>query len=147
MNDMGSAVRLLNVACRSAHLVAVSAVLGAVVWGADDDRLWLAIWGALGSGLALLALEAGHGDGWLTEGRALAVAIKLTLLALLPWVPSYRTALLVTVMLIASIGSHMPSYLRHARVLPRRRPNGPVDQAPAGFADVPPAPSWAARGK
>ncbi len=142
-----STARLLNVACRSAHLVAVSAILGAVVWGVDDHRCWLAIWGALASGLALLALEAGNGDRWLTEGRGLAVGCKLALLGLLPWVPSYRAALLVTVMLIASIAAHMPSCFRHARVVRTRRANRPGDHVRVALADGPPARAWPARGE
>lgn len=142
-----SIARLFNVACRSAHLVAVSALLGAVVWGVDDDRLRLAIWGALASGLGLVALEAGNGDRWLSEGRGLAVGIKLALLALMPWIPSYRAALLVTVMLIAAIGSHLPSCFRHARYMALRRVDRAVDHARVALADVPAAGAWAARGE
>lgn len=142
-----SIARLLNVVCRSVHLVAVSIVLGATVWGVGNERLGLAILSALVSGLALLALEAGNGDRWLTEGRALAVAIKLALLAMLPWVPSHRAALLVIVMLVASVGSHMPSGLRHACVVARRRAAPRDERARVARADVPPASAWAARGE
>jgi len=109
-----SSVRLLNVACRTLHLVGVSLLVGGAIWDVDWARLQSALWITLASGLALLLLEVVADQSWLSQGRGLAAALKLGPLCLIPFVPDRRASLLLAVVVIASIGSHMPRWFRHA---------------------------------
>ena len=103
----------MNVGCRTVHLVAVSALLGGVLWGVDAERLGPSLWLAVGSGLGLVALESQARPSWLTEGRGLAVIGKLGLLALAPYAGRHQGLLLVGVVIVASVGAHLPRSLRH----------------------------------
>jgi len=104
---------LLNVGCRTGHLVAVSALVGGTLWGVDAERLGLSLWLAVGSGLGLVVLESQARPSWLVEGRGLAVIGKLGLLALAPYVGRHQGLLLVGVVIVASVGAHLPRSLRH----------------------------------
>ena len=109
-----SRVRLLNVACRSVHLVGVSLLVGGAAWDVEWARLVFALWLTLGSGLALLLLEVVADPGWLGEGRGLAAGLKLAPLGLMPFAPDQRGLLLLAVVVIGAVGSHMPRWFRHA---------------------------------
>jgi len=110
--------RLLNVVCRTVHLVAVSALLGGVLWGVDAERLGPSLWLAVGSGLGLVALESQARPSWLIEGRGLAAIGKLGLLAVTPFAGRHQALLLVGVVIVASLGAHLPRSFRHWSFLP-----------------------------
>jgi hypothetical protein len=115
--------RLLNVACRTVHLLAFAVLLGGHLWGVEASRVRPAFWLAIPSGLALAALEIAADRHWIVEARGLLVALKVGLVALALLVEELRVVLLLVVAVIASIGAHMPRWFRHATVLPvRRRP-------------------------
>jgi hypothetical protein len=109
------ALRLLNVACRTAHLVAVVWLVGGAAWGVGTERLGPALWWTTGTGLVLVGLEvAAAGARWLVEVRGLAVLLKLGVLGALPWVGEARVTVLLAVVVLASAGAHAPRWLRHA---------------------------------
>ena len=93
--------RLLNVGCRTVHLVAVSTLVGGTLWGVDAERLGPSLWLAVGSGLGLVALESQTHPWWLVEGRGLAVIGKLGLLALAPYAGRHQGLLVVAVVILA----------------------------------------------
>jgi hypothetical protein len=106
--------RLLNVGCRTVHLVGVALLVGGVAWNVDPGRLAPALWLTLASGAALLGLEIATGGSWLLEARGLLITSKLGLLLLLPWAEQWRAELLIVVAVIASVGAHAPRWIRHA---------------------------------
>jgi hypothetical protein len=63
------------------------------------------------------------------------IAAKLLLLCLIPWLWPYRVPILIAVIVIASIGSHMPRCYRYYSILDRRL----VTTAEAPFATDAPA--------
>jgi hypothetical protein len=67
-------------------------------------------------------LEAYPSFRWIYEGRGVCVLVKLLLLGSIPWLWQWRVAILALVVVIASVGSHMPGRYRyysfvHGRVL------------------------------
>jgi hypothetical protein len=109
--------RFLNVSCRTVHLAAFGLLLGGHGWGVEADRLLVALWATIGSGLALMLLECLPSARWFFEGRGLLVLLKLGLLLLVPLLWEYRLSLLLAVVAVASVGSHMPARFRHASLL------------------------------
>lgn len=109
--------RLLNISCRTVHLAGFSLLLGGHAWGVQADRLLPALWVTILSGATLMALESHASARWLFEGRGLMVLLKLGLLLVVPFVWEHRVPILLAVVLVASVGSHMPARFRHASVL------------------------------
>jgi hypothetical protein len=120
----GRGRRLLNVACRTVHLLAFAVLLGGHLWGVEAPRVRPALWLAVGSGLALAALEIAADRRWLVEVRGLLVALKLGLVLLLVPLWEGRVAILLVIAVIASVNAHMPRWFRHAPVLRARGPSG-----------------------
>lgn len=125
--------RLANVLCRTVHLVAFGLLLGGHAWGIDADRLLPALWLTVGSGLGLMTLETAASGRWLLEVRGLVVVVKLGLLLLVPAFWEFRVPLLVAVVVIASVSSHMPSWFRHATLVPLPQPAPSVSSAPGSL--------------
>ncbi len=109
-----SSLRLLNVVCRTVHLVGVSLLVGGAAWDVEWPRLVPALWLTLGSGLGLLLLEVAADPRWFGEGRGLAAGLKLAPLSLIPFAPDQRGPLLLAVVVVGAVGSHMPRWFRHA---------------------------------
>jgi hypothetical protein len=105
--------RALGIALRTAHLATFGALLGGHAFGVDPDRLRPFLAATALSGLALVALELASTCEWLLEGRGLAVVAKLAVLAAVPVFWEQRVALLLAVVVIASVTSHMPARFRH----------------------------------
>lgn len=109
--------RLLNISCRTVHLAGFSLLLGGHAWGVEAHRLLPALWVTILSGVTLMALESHASARWLFEGRGLMVVLKLGLLLVVPFAWEHRLPLLLAVVVIASVGSHMPARFRHASLL------------------------------
>jgi hypothetical protein len=116
-DDRRLRIRLLNVACRTIHIVAFAALLGGHLWGVEPDRLRAPLWGTAVSGVALVAVEVVADRRWLLEVRGAMVLLKLGLLLLVPIAWEHRVALLVAVAVVAAVGSHLPGRFRHASVI------------------------------
>ena len=121
--------RLWNIGFRTAHIVVTGALFGGHVFGISADRLLVWLYVTLVSGAALAALEAYPSRSWFHEARGLCVLGKLLLLGSIPWLWSYRVPILVVVVIIASVGSHMPRRYRHYSIW-----HGPVSDDPPGNA-------------
>ena len=109
--------RLLSVACRTVHLAAFGLLLGGHAWGVEAERLLAALWLTAGSGVALVVTESLGSARWLLEGRGAMVLLKLTLLLVVPFAWDLRVPLLLAVVVVASVGSHMPRRFRHRTLL------------------------------
>jgi hypothetical protein len=106
-----------NILTRTAHIAVTGALFGGHVFHVDPDRLLPWLYAVIASGAVLLALEAGWRPLWFHQGRGLAVMAKLALLLTVPTVWPWRVPILAAVIVIASVGSHMPGRFRYYSVL------------------------------
>jgi hypothetical protein len=111
--------RGLNIALRTAHIGAMGVLLGGHAFDVDPGRLKLSLWLVIGTGLALAAVECGPRLLWFHQGRGVMTLTKLALICLVPFAWDYRLPILLAVVVIASVGSHMPARFRYYSVLHR----------------------------
>ena len=110
--------RAWNVALRTAHIAVTGILLGGHVFGAPEADLRSVLSLCLLTGAGLMALGIYPTCLWLFEGRGLMVLLKLLLLGSVPFFWQYRVPLLMVIVVVASVGSHMPSRFRHRVVIP-----------------------------
>ncbi len=114
--------RAWNIAFRTAHLAFTGILLGGHVFDIAEDRLRAILYCCIVTGIALIAIEAYPSCRWFYQGRGIAVLLKLAMICTIPWFWGFRVPILLAVLVIASVGSHMPSRFRyysflHGRVL------------------------------
>ncbi|MDK1024179.1 MAG: hypothetical protein QGD92_08115 [Gammaproteobacteria bacterium] len=114
--------RVLNIAFRTAHIGVTGVLFGGYVFDVAAEQLLIWLYATILTGAVLIAIEAYPHWWWFYQGRGLAAIAKLLLLCLVPWLWDYRIPILVVVIVIASVGSHMPARFRyysfvHQRVL------------------------------
>ena len=109
--------RAMNIALRTAHICTAGGVAGGHVFDIAPERLLSWTWPAVFTGAALMILEAYPSWRYVCEGRGALVVGKLALLCLIPWQWNARVPVLIAVMVIGSIGSHMPKKYRYYPVL------------------------------
>jgi hypothetical protein len=113
--------RAWSIGFRTIHLTAFGLLLGGYAFAVDPDKLLPYLWVTILSGLGLIAIEMGTmGLYWLFLGKGIMVLVKLVLMLAIPVFWEARIILLLLVVVIASVGSHMPSRYRHYSVLHRR---------------------------
>lgn len=113
--------RGLSIALRTLHLASFGILLGGHAFGIESDRLRLALYFTIGSGIGLVALEiSAIGPHWFFMGKGVAVLLKLLILLAVPYGWDYRLPLLLLVVVIASVGAHMPARYRHYPLLEGR---------------------------
>ncbi|MFQ5848178.1 MAG: hypothetical protein ACE5IQ_10985 [Candidatus Methylomirabilales bacterium] len=106
--------RAWSITFRTLHLAAFGVLLGGHAFSVDAEKLLSYLWLTILSGLGLIALEVyAEGLYWLFLGKGITVLAKLGILLAVPLFWEQRVALLVTVVVIASVGSHMPARFRH----------------------------------
>jgi hypothetical protein len=112
-------------------------LLGGHAFNVDPDRLLLALWLTIGTGVVLAALETKGKLSWFHEVRGVMNLVKLGLLLLVPLLWDYRLGILLTVVALGSVASHMPRTFRHYSllyrrvILPPKPPTGPSTPAAA----------------
>jgi hypothetical protein len=99
--------------------------MGVLVGGHAFDvpaaRLHPALWATILTGAILIGLEAfGVTFRWIWQGRGLMVILKLVLLVAIPFAWPVRMPILLTVIVLASVGSHMPARFRYYSVVAGR---------------------------
>ena len=109
--------RFWNIALRTAHLAVSGALFGGHVFGQSAERLLMWLYCTLGTGAALGMIEAYPRLSWCYEARGICVLTKLLLIGSILWLWPYRVPILVAVIVIGSVGSHMPRRYRHFSVL------------------------------
>lgn len=113
--------RAWNIAARTAHIAAMAVLTGGHAFDASRDELYPVLLVTIATGAVLTVLEAFTVRlRWIVQGRGLMVVAKLALLALVLFVWSYRLPILLAVIVLASVGSHMPARFRYYSVLDRR---------------------------
>ena len=83
------------------------------MFGAPLAPLRLLLYLSIGTGAGMCALEAYPNRHFFYEGWALLLWLKLALLTSVLVFWSDRIPLLIAVVVIASVGSHLPRTLRH----------------------------------
>jgi hypothetical protein len=111
--------RVLNIAVRTVHIAVTGVLLGGHAFNIDRERLQFVLWLTIGTGIALSAMEAGPRLLWFHQGRGLLTMAKVGLLFAVPFAWDYRMPILLIVVVIASVGSHMPARYRYYSVLYR----------------------------
>ena len=113
--------RAWSITFRTLHLAAFGVLLGGHAFAVEADKLLPYLYLTILSGIGLIALEMyAVGLYWLFLGKGLMVLAKLGILLAVPFFWEQRLALLLVVVVVASVGSHMPARFRHYSVLHRR---------------------------
>lgn len=105
--------RFWSILFRTLHLVAISILVGGHFFGAPASRLLPFLYAAIVTGGSMAVLEAYPSFQFLHQGWGVLVLIKLALLCVIPLAWNYRVPILITVLVIGSLGSHMPKRFRH----------------------------------
>jgi hypothetical protein len=115
--------RGISIGFRTLHLLGSSLLLGGHAFGVEPQRLLTLLYLTAGSGLGLILLELYRSCDWAYQGMGVLVIVKsaITVLAGVWW--DERVLLLLLVLVLGSVGSHMPARYRHysllhGRVLP-----------------------------
>ena len=114
--------RAWNIAFRTAHIAVTGILLGGHFFEIAENRLRTILYLCILTGVSLIVIEAYPSCRWLYQGRGVVVLVKLALLGSIPFLWEFRVFILLAVVVIASVGSHMPSRFRyysflHGRVL------------------------------
>lgn len=112
--------RAWKIAFRTLHLVAISILVGGHAFGASADQLRPLLYGAIVTGVGMATLEAYPSLQFIHQGWGLFLLLKLALLCTVPFMWSSRLPILIAVIIIGSVGSHMPRKFRHYSLI-----NGP----------------------
>ena len=116
-------VRVWNIAFRTVHLAAMGILLGGHAFDLERSRLVPSLVVCAISGIILGLLEAGPSLLWFHQGRGLMTLAKVCLLFAVPFLWNswyYRLAVLLGVVVLASVGSHMPARFRYYSVIYRQ---------------------------
>jgi hypothetical protein len=112
--------RLYKTALRTAHLMAISVLVGGHAFNAPVSALRPLLYVAIATGVGMIFLEAYPSFNFIFEGWWLLLLCKLVLLCWIPFAWKQRFPVLLTVVAIAGVGSHMPARFRHYSWLHRR---------------------------
>ena len=109
--------RGISIGFRTLHLLGSSLLIGGHAFGAEPERLVALLYLTVGSGLGLILLELYRSCDWVYQGMGLLVILKavITASAGLWW--EQRVPLLCLVVVLGSVGSHMPARYRHYSLL------------------------------
>jgi len=113
--------RALNIAFRTAHIGVASVLVGGHFFDVSPPQLHVWLYATVATGSVLVVLEAYPRWRWFYELRGAMAIVKLLLVGLIPWLWPYRVWLLAAVIVLASVGSHMPARFRYYSLL-RCRP-------------------------
>lgn len=94
--------------------------MGGHAFDVTPERLKVSLWLTIGTGLALALVEAGPRLLWFHQARGVLTMAKVALICAVPLAWDYRLPILLAVIVIGSVGSHMPGRYRHYSVLYRR---------------------------
>ena len=105
--------RYWNILFRTLHLIAISLLVGGHAFGASTDHLRLLLYGAIVTGAGMLVVDAYPSFEFLHQLWGVFVLFKLAMLCVIPFAWNYRVPILIAVIVIGSVGSHVPKKFRH----------------------------------
>jgi len=105
--------RGINIALRTAHLMTSGILLGGHVFDVPAHRLILFLYLTIASGAGLILLDLYSSCRWIYLGKGVTVILKLSLVIAAGVWWEHRVVLLLLVVLIGSVGSHMPARFRY----------------------------------
>lgn len=106
-------LRVYKLLARTVHLVAIAGLVGGHMFGAPLAPLRPLLYLSIITGAAMCALEAYPNRRFFYEGWAVLLWLKLVVLMLVPVFWNARRPIFIVVVVIASVGSHLPRALRH----------------------------------
>ena len=112
--------RAASIGLRTAHIAVTGLLLGGHAFSAPASSLRPVLWLVIASGAGLIALDSYKSFDWVHQGWGVMLITKLILLCLVPFVWDFRVAILLIIVVIASVESHMPARFRHYSFLYRR---------------------------
>jgi|ETNmetMinimDraft_26_1059896.scaffolds.fasta_scaffold46605_2 hypothetical protein len=98
---------------RTIHIASMAVLVGGHFFDLPAERLVGPLAWTLGSGVAFMLLELCGSLHWLFQARGLLTIVKIVLVALVPLFWAQRIWILLAVIVIGSVGSHMPSRFRY----------------------------------
>ena len=105
--------RGINIALRTAHLMTAGVLLGGHTFDIPAHRLTLLLYLTIASGAGLILLELYSSCRWIYLGKGVMVSLKIALVIAASVWWEQRVMLLLLVVLIGSVGSHMPARFRY----------------------------------
>jgi len=105
--------RVINVALRTAHLMTSGILLGGHFFDISAHRLILFLYLTIVSGAGLILLELYSSCRWIYLGKGIVVILKIALVIAAGVWWQQRVIFLMLVVLIGSVGSHMPARFRY----------------------------------
>ncbi|MCP3962199.1 MAG: hypothetical protein GY719_30520 [bacterium] len=108
--------RGLKILLRGLHVLAVAVLVGGSVLQVEAEQLRVWLIGALVTGVLIFLLDLHESGAFLLQIRGLVVLGKIGLLAALPWLGSWRSWLLATLVVVSVLSSHAPSRVRYFMV-------------------------------
>lgn len=112
--------RAISIGLRTLHIASIGILLGGHFFAMPAARLivWLLL--SLISGAGLIGIELYSSCKWLYQGKGVLVLLKLMLVASVAIWWEQRVWLLLLVLVIGSVGSHMPGRFRYYSIIHRR---------------------------
>lgn len=115
------AMRWVNIALRTLHLIGVAGLGGAFLYAAPRPLWEPWLWVTLFSGMALMVLSIYSNGVWLVQLRGLVILFKLLLLGLMLYLPAFSLELGIGVIVLSSLIAHAPGDIRYYSPWHRRR--------------------------
>ncbi len=109
--------RGINIALRTAHLMTSGVLLGGHAFDVPAHRLIPLLYLTIASGAGLVLLELRASCRWIYLGKGVMVGLKVALLLAAGVWWEQRIAFLLLVVLVGSVGSHMPARFRYYSLL------------------------------
>jgi hypothetical protein len=129
--------RGINIVLRTAHLMTTGLLLGGHAFDVAPDRLILYLYLTIASGAGLIGLELYRSCRWIYLLKGVMVCLKLILLIAAGVWWDQRVIFLLLVVLLGSVGSHLPARFRYFSVI-----HGRVLSDPAPARNGSPVSTW-----
>jgi hypothetical protein len=110
-------IRTLRIGFRTLHIGAMGLLLGGLAFDISPERLEVSFWVTVGSGVALVLVESGARWLWFHQLSGVMTLTKVALFVAVPLAWDFRLPILLAVVVIGSVGSHMPGRYRHFSVI------------------------------
>jgi hypothetical protein len=105
--------RSVNIGLRTAHLLVSGVLLGGHIFAVSADHLILWLWLTILTGAGLIFQEMYRSFRWVYQLMGVLVEVKLVLILAAGVFWESRVPLLMLVVVLGSVGSHLPARYRH----------------------------------